>query len=110
MHKSPRIRESPKVPLPGPLKHPEWYGEVSFRFPSGSVMFSTHFGQYLKAKIELWTIAIEIASIVFVDDTTRTLSVGQILAFGVKLKEWYANLPEPLQPRRIVTPYQLQLQ
>lgn len=101
----------PEVPLPDPLEYPQWYGEVWFRFPSAPTLFCTYLGQMITAKLKLWIIASDITYQIFENHKKRgKLSVEQVSVFYTKLIRWKIALPEPLQPNRIVTPYQLQLQ
>ncbi|KAM0453679.1 hypothetical protein ACHAPV_008818 [Trichoderma viride] len=53
----PLCQDAPVSTLPDPFEHPQWYGEIWFKFPSAPTMFSTHLSQFTKAKIELWCIA-----------------------------------------------------
>ncbi|KAF2008697.1 hypothetical protein BU24DRAFT_429269 [Aaosphaeria arxii CBS 175.79] len=110
MHKPPLCPVPPKAPLPDPSERPDWYSEIRFKFPSSSAVFSSHFGYFLRARIQLWAIAIDMASEFFTDENNHYRpSSPQVLAYCARLLEWYTDLPEPMQPRRIVTPYQLQL-
>lgn len=111
MLKAPIIKSPPKVPLPHPSSQPQWFGEVKFRLPSSSTIFSTYFEHLFYTKIHLWAIAMSIASDLFDQDDNHIVpSTGQVLNYCARLKKWYAALPNALQPRRIVTPHQLQLQ
>jgi hypothetical protein len=107
----PLLKDPPKAPLPDPIQHPEWYGEVRFRYPAVEVVFATHFGQFLKSKIELWRITLDIISRLTENEPSSSkLSVDQVLEIHAQLMNWYKTLPGFLQPERVVLPFQLQLQ
>lgn len=112
MHqRSPLCQHAPDSSLPDPFEHPQWYGEIRFKFPSAPTIFSTHLGQFTKAKLELWCIARDVASRIEEIKNKHTEPLAnQVLAFCSKLLHWYRNLPQCMKPDRIVTPYQLQLQ
>lgn len=107
----PLCQDAPVSTLPDPFEHPQWYGEIWFKFPSAPTMFSTHLSQFTKAKIELWCIARDMASqIEELKVRHAGLLANQVLTFCSRLGHWYRNLPRCMRPDRIVTPYQLQLQ
>ena len=104
-------KKPPETPLPDPLKHTYWYGEFWVKYPSAQMLFPTHFAQMFYVKAQLWMIAHAIISQSFNDEDNHVkLSVDQVLSFHSKLVNWYNNLPEALQPKNIVMPFQLQLQ
>jgi hypothetical protein len=106
----PLCHSPPSTALPDVEENPRWYGEVSFRY-SDSTIFTTHFGHYFRAKVQLWSIAHDISYELYkpkINDVT--LSVGQTAELYAQLQYWYSNLPDCLRPDHIVTPYQIQLQ
>ncbi|PON25487.1 hypothetical protein TGAM01_v205781 [Trichoderma gamsii] len=106
----PLCQKAPESPLPDPFEHPQWYGDIWFKFPSAPTMFSTHLSQYTWAKIQLWCIARDMASqMEELKARHAELLATQVLAFCSKLAHWYRTLPRCMRPDRIVTPYQLQL-
>lgn len=106
----PLCQNAPESSLPDPFEHPQWYGEIRFKFPSAPTIFSTHLSQFTWAKIKLWCIAREMASQIEELKVRHSERLAnQVLAFCSKLVHWYRNLPRCMRPDRIVTPYQLQL-
>lgn len=81
MHQRPPLRQTPSESLlPDPLQHTHWYGEIWFKFPSAPTLFSAHLSHYVKAKLELWCIAREMASHTHECQVKETeISTGQVL-------------------------------
>jgi hypothetical protein len=106
----PLCHSLPSTAFPNPEEKPQWYGQVSFRY-SDSTIFNTHFGHFFRAKVQLWSIAHDIAHELYKQGSNDvTLSGGQTAELYTQLQVWYSNLPDCLRPDRIVAPYQIQLQ
>jgi hypothetical protein len=106
----PLCHSLPSTAFPNPEEKPQWYGQVSFRY-SDSTIFTTHFGHFFRAKVQLWSIAHDIAHELYKQGSNDvTLSGGQTAELYTQLQVWYSNLPDCLRPDRIVAPYQIQLQ
>lgn len=104
------MRHPPQVPLPDPIENPQWYGEIWVKYPGSQSRFPTHLGFMFKAKAELWTIMNDFSLLSFRDHgPPLNLSIPQVLEFYNKLINWLHKLPEPLSPRKIVTPHQIKL-
>ncbi|KAK3330184.1 hypothetical protein B0H66DRAFT_48791 [Apodospora peruviana] len=107
----PLIKEPPETPLPDPIAYPDWYGgELWVKYPLSRSRSPTHHGLTIKAKTELLTICIELASVAFEDSESHAgLPMDTIIGFYDRLVEWQANLPEPLTPRKIAMPHHMKL-
>jgi len=108
---APLCQSQPSVPLPDVTENPQWYGEIFFRYSSASTIFTANFGHFFHAKVHLWSIAHDIAYQSYkVLGGDASLSAGQVSELYTQLWSWNHNLPACLQPDRIVTPYEIQLQ
>ncbi|KAK3496731.1 uncharacterized protein B0T23DRAFT_63586 [Neurospora hispaniola] len=108
--RTPIMRHPPQVPLPDPIENPQWYGEIWVKYPASQSRFPTHLGFLFKAKAELWTIMNDFSLLSFRDHgLPLNLPIPQVLGFYNRLVDWLHKLPEPLSPRKIVTPHQIKL-
>lgn len=83
----PLCQDAPVSTLPDPFEHPQWYGEIWFKFPSAPTIFSTHLSQFTKAKIELWCIARDMASQIEESKVRHAeLLANQVLTFCSRLE------------------------
>ncbi|KAA8632821.1 hypothetical protein SMACR_02850 [Sordaria macrospora] len=108
--RAPIMRHPPQVPLPDPIENPQWYGEIWVKYPGSQSRFPTHLGFMFKAKAQLWTIMNDLSLLSFRDGgLPLKMSSSQVLEFYNRLVNWLHQLPEPLSPRKIVTPHQMKL-
>lgn len=108
---SPWCRSLPLCPLPHPALQPEFYGDVSVKYPLDEQNYPIYFGYAFKARSELRIIMNDIAARCFNSSATMPqLSLQEAYVFYHRLVEWYNALPDLLLPNNIVFPHTLMLQ
>ncbi|KAI1777970.1 hypothetical protein F4818DRAFT_447889 [Hypoxylon cercidicola] len=100
----PLIRDPPDYPLPDPALDSRWYGEIWIRYPLGQTVFPTNLGHIIKSNFELRKLLNEMAAEIFEEDKPPRSTVNQVLDCKARLDSWFAHLPEPLMPTKIVLP------
>jgi hypothetical protein len=109
--KPPCLLDIPAHPLPTVETHPEWYGEISLRYPFDPAPYAIGFGHNMKALSELRAIQHELSVMCFNRSVMpKGMPWGAALHIQTKLKSWYDDLPAVLKPQSIVYPSQLALQ
>jgi hypothetical protein len=109
--KPPCLLDIPVYPLPTVETHPEWYGEISLRYPLDSEPYATGFSHDMKALCELRVIQHELSLMCFNQSVApKGMPWGAALHIQAKLKSWYDDLPAVLKPLSVVYPSQLALQ
>ena len=106
----PHLQQPPQVPLPDPKVDPQWYGEIWIQYPRSQTPIPLHLGQKIQAEAILHVIMNEIGSLLFRRPLLRPPTPDEIIALKVKLDDWKDNLPETLQPKRLVFPQHFALQ
>ncbi|KAJ4263093.1 hypothetical protein NW762_006711 [Fusarium torreyae] len=108
--KKPLISSPPRTPLPDPIEHPEWYGEIWLKYPHDPTVYPSNFGHFFKAKVEFLTILNEVALQIY-DGLGQQAEVTARNLFGLqsRMQEWFDNLPECLSSTRIALPAHLKL-
>jgi hypothetical protein len=110
LHK-PLLEEPPTAPLPDPISHPEWYGELWLRYPGSSTPTSAYFGTLFKAKCDFRVILNDLCLKLFPGAPDhRGLTMKEAVAFRRRFGQWESRLPSALSATRIVFPAQLVLQ
>ncbi|XXH04590.1 DNA helicase rad5 [Hypoxylon texense] len=102
--KPPFIRHPPDYPLPDPALDARWYGEIWIRYPLGRRVFATGVGHVVRANFELRRLMNDMAAEMFEADRPPRSTVAQVLDCKARLDSWFAHLPEPLTPTRVVLP------
>jgi hypothetical protein len=103
----------PKTPLPDPIKHPEWYGEVWIQYATSQHPVPLMNGDLQKARFEFGVILNSGAQLLFNvaegagGNDQRDSGLLNILA---NLWGWYSSLPDSLAPRVLSFPSQLKQQ
>ncbi|KAM5350843.1 hypothetical protein ACJ41O_007348 [Fusarium nematophilum] len=104
----PLLKKPPEWPLPDPLEHPEWYGEIWVKYPLNHVLSPSHFGQIFRARCQFRVIMNEFCDVAYSKGSEVNLDKARVLR--ERLESWYYGLPGPLLPKTIVLPGHLQLQ
>ncbi|KAH8127124.1 hypothetical protein LI328DRAFT_141615 [Trichoderma asperelloides] len=103
----PLLTKPPIYPLPNPSENVLWYGEVWLNYPLSHSLVPSNFGQMYKAKSQFRIIMNDFCHTAYSEDSEVTVEKANELLF--KLQNWFNNLPEPLAPKKIALPGQLQL-
>ncbi|KAI0593504.1 hypothetical protein F4775DRAFT_577668 [Biscogniauxia sp. FL1348] len=104
----PLINDPPKVPLPDPVEHPEFYPEIWVRYPLNETLWPAHCGILFYANCQLSVYLNNYGRQCFGrDERLHSRKLRQDLYEQVTT--WYSNLPEILTPRLVVLPSQLKL-
>ncbi|KAM5354207.1 hypothetical protein ACJ41O_000857 [Fusarium nematophilum] len=108
----PLVSEPPKTPPPDPEEDPSWYGELWLRYHLNDALVPTSFGHVQRAKLELLLISSKAILAVSGRDEAELgeQAAEKICEALQELRGWYAVLPEPLVPQKIVFPSQLKIQ
>ena len=101
--KPPLITKPPEFPPPDPVAHPEWYGEIYVRYSSSSVPVPTNHPQVFHAICHFRVLLNEIAASTF-GGRNKGMSLNLTLHYYRRLKAWFDDLPERLNPKHIVLP------
>ncbi|KAF5717244.1 Zn(2)-C6 fungal-type DNA-binding domain-containing protein [Fusarium mundagurra] len=104
----PPITKPPALLRPDANLSPEWYGEVWVQYPHTPTRNRLHVGHKLQAEVQLRHIMNELGSLMF-GDSSRPLTINQIVGIKKKLDSWKDSLPECLQPKNLVFPLHLSL-
>lgn len=105
---APLLSQPPNWPLPDPLEDAQWYGDIWVKYPLVQRRLSSHFGYMFKARSEFRVIMNDACQAAYSKNSEMTLpKANELLS---RLKGWYDGLPNPLLPKSIVLPSQLQLQ
>lgn len=105
---SPLIKKPPVWPLPDPLQDPSWYGEVWVKYPLTHGLSASCVSEVFRARSLFRIIMNEFCDAAYSEDSEVNIDLAYQLR--ERLEDWYNNLREPLTPKRIVLPGQLQLQ
>ncbi|KAM0188465.1 hypothetical protein ACHAPI_010571 [Fusarium lateritium] len=109
-YRAPLLDGPPTVELPDPLKDPQWYGELWFRYPLNATLHPSNFGQYFKARIDYEKIMNDRGKRLFASTRKiEALSATETAEFYLRFRTWFDQLPEPLSPRNVVLPSALKL-
>ncbi|KAI0902092.1 hypothetical protein F4806DRAFT_490565 [Annulohypoxylon nitens] len=100
----PLLEKAPAYALPDPLLDPKWYGETWLRYPLSQNIYPTHLGCTIRANFELRKLMNEMALELFEDNGPPHMSPEKALECKSKLDNWFANLPDPLMPTKVVLP------
>jgi hypothetical protein len=108
----PFLHNPPEIPLPDPIAHSQWYGELWLQYPADSAPTAVSYGFEFKERSALRVIMNEIAQQLYSKSSGhhRDLSLHRFLDFRSRLEAWFNDLPEVLTPIKIVLPSQLELQ
>lgn len=110
----PWLGDPPEVSLPDPDQDPGWYGEFALVYPPGpAAPAPMSWPHTFRAMCELRVIMNQVAHEAFRDHHPQGvagLPRQRALEMQARLREWYANLPGPLQPKMAVFPSHLRLQ
>lgn len=107
------LGEPPEVPLPDPAEDPGWYGEFALVYPPSTAPAPMCWPHTFRAMCQLRVIMNQVAHEAFRDhhpQQVEGLPRRRALEIQAQLREWYAGLPGPLQPRAAVFPSHLRLQ
>lgn len=107
------LGDPPEVDLPDPDEDPDWYGEFALVYPPSTVPTPTYWPHTFRAMCGLRVIMNQVAHEAFRDHHPQAvpgLPRHKALEIQSQLREWYAGLPEPLQPKMAVFPSHLRLQ
>ena len=104
----PVLTEPPRWPLPDPSEDAQWYGEVWLQYPLNNQLFPSELGHVLHLRSRFRVIMNDFCGLAFSEGFEVSLDkANQLLAL---LEDWFAGLPEPLLPMKIVLPGHIQLQ
>jgi len=108
---APLIKEPPKTHLPDPGKNPAWYGEFWIRYPLNEKLYPMDYGHIFKARCEFCVI-INRVSLKFFDEKGGKAAQSReaVTDFVEDFTAWYHSLPDPLTPKKLVFPSQINLQ
>jgi hypothetical protein len=107
----PDLEQPPQLLLPDPEVEPQWYPEIWIQYPYDQTAYPLHLGHKMKAETALHTIMNELGSLAFGNASlSQSSAVDDIVVLKQKLDVWKESLPEPLQPKKLVFPFQLSLQ
>ncbi|KAF1838865.1 hypothetical protein BDW02DRAFT_487968 [Decorospora gaudefroyi] len=102
--------DTPAQSLPDVETNPEWYGDISLRYPPDQHSYPTGFGQGMKALSELRVIKNEVNAMCFnASEVPKKMLWEAALLIQTKLEAWYEALPALLQPRSLLYPAHLLL-
>lgn len=107
------LGEPPEVSLPDPDKNPGWYGEFLLAYPPSTAPTPMHWPDTFRAMCGLRVIMNWVAREAFRDHHPHVvagLPRDTALEIQSRLREWYAGLPGPLEPKTAVFPSHLRLQ
>lgn len=105
---SPLIKKPPVWPLPDPLQDPSWYGEVWVKYPLNHGLSSSCASEVFRARSLFRIVMNEFCDAAYSKDSEVDIDLAYQLR--ERLEGWYNSLREPLTPKRIVLPGQLQIQ
>lgn len=108
--RAPLLEQPPEVPLPDPVLHRQWYGEIWVQYPACRTLVPLGLAHKLHEEAELHTIMNEIGFLTFDRQSSSKLSFDKLDEIVRKLNSWMKLLPEPLQPANVVFPYHICLQ
>lgn len=99
-------------PLPTPESAPWFYGEFQLRYPDCPTPFPARFGHTFRALINLRGCINEIATKMFnpAGGIPTPLSWDELELCHSLLERWIREMPDVLQPRNLVFPWQLKIQ
>ncbi|KAK7736065.1 hypothetical protein SLS63_003586 [Diaporthe eres] len=106
------LSEPPEVSLPDPDKNPAWYGEFALVYPPSTAPTPMHWPHTFRAMCGLRVIMNRVAYEAFRDHHPHVvagLPRDTALEIQSRLREWYAGLPGPLEPKTAVFPSHLRL-
>ncbi|KAL7626163.1 hypothetical protein AAE478_002933 [Parahypoxylon ruwenzoriense] len=100
----PLIRDPPEYPLPDPILDSQWYGEIWVRYPLSQTLFPTNLGCIVKSNFDLRKLMNDIAAEIFEEGRPPKVTADKILECKSRLDVWFASLPDPLTPTKVVLP------
>ncbi|KAK3301844.1 uncharacterized protein B0T15DRAFT_563508 [Chaetomium strumarium] len=106
----PRLRAPPDIPLPDPDSDPDWYGQITLRYPADPKLYTTHFPQQFYAQSGMCR-AMAVACVyrhqlsTYLSPSVPSLPVVYDY-YHSHLKLWYDSLLGSLMPSRIAFPAQ----
>ncbi|KAG5982343.1 hypothetical protein E4U55_002034 [Claviceps digitariae] len=103
----PLLKEPPEWPLPDPSDDIDWYGEIWLQYPLNSTLSPCHFAHVIRSRSCFRIIMNEFCEAAYSD--RQEISLEMANRFRARLRNWYDDLPAPLQPKTIVLPGHLQL-
>lgn len=89
---------------------PKWYGETWLRYPLSQNIYPAHLGCTIRANFELRRLMNEMALELFEDNGPPHMSPDKALECKSKLDNWFASLPDPLMPTKVVLPDHIKIQ
>ncbi|KAF1912974.1 hypothetical protein BDU57DRAFT_340740 [Ampelomyces quisqualis] len=106
----PFLNRPPEIPLPDPMAHSPWYGELWLLYPADAAPTVISYGCDFKERSALRVIMNEIARHLYTKSGRhRDLSLDRFLGFRSRLENWFSDLPEALTPDKIALPSQFEL-
>ncbi|KAG5932622.1 hypothetical protein E4U53_001242 [Claviceps sorghi] len=103
----PLLKKPPEWPLPDPSEDLNWYGEIWLQYPLNSNLSPSYFAHVMRSRSYFRIIMNEFCQAAYSDG--HEISLETVNHLHARLREWYDNLPGPLQPSAIVLPGHLQL-
>ncbi|KAF5506420.1 Nitrogen assimilation transcription factor nit-4 [Colletotrichum siamense] len=103
----PLVKEPPDWPLPDPTREGGWYGEIWLQYSLVPGLQPTHFGHIFRTRAKFRVIMNEYCDAAF--SPNGVISLDKANSLHEKLRRWYSDLPEPLQPKTIALPGHFQL-
>lgn len=99
-------------PLPTPENASWFYGEFHLKYPGCPTLFPARFGHCFRALINLRGCINEIAAKMFNPGggIPTPMPWEELELWGSLLHNWIRELPDVLQPRNLVFPWQLKIQ
>jgi hypothetical protein len=109
--RAPHLSRPPKIPLPDPTTHAQWYGDIWVLYPNCKTLIPLHLGRRFKSETTLHIIMNDIALQSFSNESPlQPLSHTEIIRFEERLDVWRNELAGVLIPERLIFPHHLGLQ
>ncbi|KAF5247562.1 hypothetical protein FANTH_6313 [Fusarium anthophilum] len=100
--KPPLVTLPPSERLPSAM---DAFGDIWVKYSAANRPVPLHFSQTFVALVEFWSVLNEIASILYLLQTSkRRMTIAEASSFHLRLQEWYRRLRDHLNPYNLIFP------